>query len=148
MESSPEEKNLAVLVDQKLNMTQQCALTAQKASHILGCIKRSVASRAREGFCPSALLCSALLCSDPTWSPASSSGGPSTGETWSCWSGSRGGHKNDARAGAPLLGGKAERVGTVQPGEEKAPGRLYSSLPVPEESLQESQRGTFYKAME
>jgi len=32
------------------------------------------------------------------------------------------GHKDDQRAGAPLLGGQAERVGAVQPGEEKAPG--------------------------
>jgi len=40
---------------------------------------------------------------------------------WNCWSRSREGHKNDQRAGTPLLGGKAERVGTVQPGEEKAP---------------------------
>ena len=38
-------------------------------------------------------------------------------------SGSRGGHKNDPRAGTPLLWGKAERVGAVQPGEEKAAGR-------------------------
>ena len=47
-------------------------------------------------------------------------------------SGSRGGHKNVPRAGAPLLWGKAERVGAVQPAEEKAPGRPCSSLPVPE----------------
>ena len=39
-----------------------------------------------------------------------------------CWSGSRGGHKDDPRAGAPLLRGQAEGVGAVQPGEEKAPG--------------------------
>jgi len=41
--------------------------------------------------------------------------------------------------------GKAEKVGVVQPGEEKAPGTPYSSLPVPEGGLQESWRGTFYK---
>jgi len=42
---------------------------------------------------------------------------------------------------------KAERVGAVQPGEEKTLGRRWSSLPVPEGDLQESWRGTFYKAM-
>jgi len=41
-----------MLADEKLNMTHQCALAGQKEKHILGCIKRSVASRAREWILP------------------------------------------------------------------------------------------------
>ena len=47
-----------MLVDEKINMTQQCVFAAQKANTIPGCTKSSMASRLREGILP---LCSTLV---------------------------------------------------------------------------------------
>jgi len=71
IESSPEEEDLGVLVDEKLDMIHQCVFAAQKANRLLGCMPSSVGSRAREGILPlfSALLRPHLVPCVQLWSP-------------------------------------------------------------------------------
>ncbi|KAJ7414841.1 hypothetical protein WISP_81240 [Willisornis vidua] len=55
LENDPAEKNLGVLVNNWLNMSQQCAQVAKKANGILVCIKSSVASMTRKVIVPTYL---------------------------------------------------------------------------------------------
>ena len=97
-----------------------------------------------EGGDSAPLLCSCVTLSGvlhPVLEPPTQEGHGAVG------AGPEKGHRDDQKAGAPPLQGQAEIAGAVQPGEEKAPRRPYSGLPVPEEGLQESWGGTFYKGM-
>ena len=98
-ESSPMEKDLGVLVDGKLDTSQECALATWKANCIPGCITRAVASKVREEIVhpllysyetPPELLHLAL-------------GSPAQVKCGAVGLGPEEGHKDDQRAGAPLL---------------------------------------------
>jgi len=52
LERSSSEKDLGVPVVNRLVMNQQCAFVAKKASGILGCVKRGMASRLRVVILP------------------------------------------------------------------------------------------------
>uniref|UniRef100_A0A8C6YCR1 SUMO specific peptidase 3 n=1 Tax=Naja naja TaxID=35670 RepID=A0A8C6YCR1_NAJNA len=58
LNSSNWERDLGVLVDNQLNMSQPCAAAAKRASAILSCINRGRQSRSRKGLI---LLCKALV---------------------------------------------------------------------------------------
>jgi len=108
MESSPAGKDFGILVDEKLNMSQQCEFAAQKTNRTLGCLKSSVASRSREGILP----LGALLRPPPGVLPAAL--GPPAQERH-VRARPEEGHENHQRAGTSLLGCSAyKRAGSEE----------------------------------
>ncbi|PKU32837.1 hypothetical protein llap_16859 [Limosa lapponica baueri] len=134
IENSPAEKDLGVLVDEKLNMSWQCTLKAQKANHILGCITRSMVSRSREMILP---LCSGLV--RPQLEYCHQLWGPQHKGMDLLQQVQRRARKMIRGLAACLRRSASVRV--VQPGEEKALGKPYSSGSVSEGALQPRRMG-------
>jgi len=86
LESSSAERDLGVLGDDRVTMSQQRALGAKKANGILGCMSRSVGSRSGRFSSPSALPWGGPICS-----AVSSAGLPSSRKMRSYWRESSGG---------------------------------------------------------
>lgn len=99
-EISPMEKDLGVLVYEKLNTGQPCGLATQKAKSILGCIKKGVIGRVREVIVPLYSVLVHLEYCIQTWYLQHKK---YKEVCRAVGAGPKEGHKDDQKAGIPLL---------------------------------------------
>jgi len=85
-------------MEEKLDMSQQCALAAEQANSILGCWNRGVAAGTGRRLASSTPPCCGL-----SWNSVSRPGISAQEGCGTVGVSSEEGHRDDQRAGAPLL---------------------------------------------
>lgn len=121
LESTLWEKDLRILADTRLAVSRQSVLAAKRDNGILVCIRQSITNRSKEVILPvhSVLVSPHLQCWVQFWGPQSRRDTELL-------------ERVQRRATKMIkdlhVGGKAERTGTVQPGEEETQREPYQWL--------------------